>query len=63
MHSASEDKFIGWAWAVNGCASVLGSILPVIIALYVGFSKIYMIAGALYVLNIFLIGKKGQKTI
>jgi hypothetical protein len=52
MHSDSEGSFLGWAWAINGCASVLGSILPMTIALYSGFSKIYVVAGALYLLNL-----------
>ena len=50
MHSGSEGSFLGWAWAINGCASVLGSILPMMIALYSGFSSIYVVAGALYLL-------------
>ena len=52
MHSESEGSFLGWAWAINGCASVLGSILPMTIALYSGFSQIYVVAGALYLLNL-----------
>jgi hypothetical protein len=37
---------IPWAWAVNGCASVLASVLAVLIALSAGFSWV-LAAGAL----------------
>lgn len=46
--STSNKDYINWAWAINGCASVLGSILPMMIALYFGFSKVYVFAGAMY---------------
>ena len=39
---------IPWTWAVNGCASVLGSILPVIIALSAGFSTVLLLGGVIY---------------
>ncbi|OGD44283.1 hypothetical protein A3K69_00485 [Candidatus Bathyarchaeota archaeon RBG_16_57_9] len=55
MHEASGGSFVGWAWAVNGCASVLGSIIPVTMALYLGFPNIYVAAGVLYLLNVLLI--------
>ena len=39
---------IPWTWAVNGCASVLGSILTVIIALSTGFSMVLLLGGVTY---------------
>jgi hypothetical protein len=39
-------QWIPWAWAVNGCASVLGSILAVLGAVTWGFSRV-LAAGAL----------------
>jgi predicted membrane-bound spermidine synthase len=53
--SYSNKEFINWAWAINGCASVIGSIVPIIIALYFGFSRVYIIAGITYILTITLI--------
>jgi hypothetical protein len=41
-------ELIPWTWAVNGCASVLGSILPVIIALSAGFSTVLLLGGLVY---------------
>jgi hypothetical protein len=46
--SLSNKRYINWAWAVNGCASVIGSILPMMMALYFGFSRVYVFAGAIY---------------
>lgn len=60
MHAGSGGSFLAWAWAVNGCASVLGSIVPMALALYSGFSSIYMLAGALYLLNLALIRGDGK---
>lgn len=39
-------RFIPWAWGMNGLASVLGSILAVILAMRVGFTSV-LVAGAL----------------
>ncbi len=41
---------VPWAWGVNGCASVLSSILAVMIAVSYGFSAVLFIGGAAYVL-------------
>jgi len=48
-------ELIPWAWAVNGCASVLGSILPVIIALSFGFSAVVLLASATYLVGLLMI--------
>lgn len=41
---------VGWAWAVNGLCTVLGSITCIIAAIYVGFTVTLMVAFGLYVL-------------
>lgn len=43
-----SPNLIPWAWAVNGCASVIGSILAIIIALSYGFSGVLALAGIFY---------------
>ena len=53
--TGSRRPLISWAWAVNGCASVLGSILPAILALNMGFSRIYQIAGAIYLVSLWMV--------
>ena len=39
---------IGWAWAANGCASVLGPILAVLLAMDHGFRAVMLVAGLGY---------------
>lgn len=48
--SDSRRVLIPWAWAANGCASVLGSILPVIVALSLGFSTVFVLASLTYLI-------------
>lgn len=50
-----KRDLIPWAWAVNGCASVLGSITPIILALYFGYSRVIMMAGLGYLLALSMI--------
>jgi len=39
-----------WAWALNGSASVLGSIIAVVIAMQVGFAAVLWVAVGFYAL-------------
>ena len=39
---------IPWAWAVNGCASVLSAILATMLTVSFGFSRVLYLAAALY---------------
>ncbi len=41
---------VGWAWAVNGLFTVLGGVLSIIVAIYLGFFNTLMIAFAIYLL-------------
>jgi hypothetical protein len=50
-------SFIPWAWCANGCASVLGAILPVIIALALGFQTVFFLAALLYAAGFGLVWK------
>jgi hypothetical protein len=40
---------VPWAWAVNGCASVLASILAAMVALSAGFTAVLVAAAGAYV--------------
>ncbi len=53
-----NKRLIPWAWAVNGSASVLSSIIAVIIALSFGYISVLILAGILYVLGIVSIKKQ-----
>ncbi len=53
-------QLIPWAWAINGCASVISSILAVMGAVTFGFSRV-LAAGALaYLLAWFIVGRFKQ---
>jgi hypothetical protein len=52
-----NPAFVPWAWCANGCASVLGAILPVLIALSWGFQAVWFISSLLYLLALVLIRK------
>ena len=48
----SSRGTIPWAWCVNGCTSVIGSVLAVVIALGYGFKTVLCLAGLSYSLAI-----------
>ena len=47
------DYLIPWAWAINGCASVISSVLAVLLAMQFGFSMVIVLAMVLYATVIF----------
>lgn len=48
--STLASGLIPWAWCVNGCSSVLSSVLAVMIALAIGFRPVFALAGISYLL-------------
>jgi hypothetical protein len=52
---AEDERFIPWAWAINGCASVIGAVLSIIMAMSYGFSLVTLLAVAIYVIGVFSI--------
>ena len=40
--------WIPWAWAINGCASVIGAVLAALLAMHLGFKAVVGLAAALY---------------
>jgi len=42
------DGLVPWAWAINGCASVVAAILATLLAIHFGFTAVVLIAVALY---------------
>ncbi|MGH7742272.1 MAG: hypothetical protein ACRENS_09650, partial [Candidatus Eiseniibacteriota bacterium] len=50
LASRREGASIPWAWAANGCGSVLGSVSAVLGAMLWNFSVMLLAAGALYAL-------------
>jgi hypothetical protein len=39
---------IPWAWAINGCASVISAVLATLLAMEIGFSGVLLLAVLLY---------------
>ena len=48
------DHLIPWAWGINGCASVISSVLTVLLAMQFGFSIAILVAVILYASVIFI---------
>ncbi len=44
----SNPHFVPWAWAVNGSATVVGSVLTVIVSMNFGFNVVLLISVAIY---------------
>ena len=45
-----NPEIIPWAWAVNGCFSVVGSILTVVASMTLGFSATLVMATLIYLI-------------
>jgi predicted membrane-bound spermidine synthase len=55
-------ELIPWAWAVNGAASVLGSVLAMVVAINNGFTATLVLGGIVYAVALVLIGATRAKT-
>ncbi len=51
---------IPWAWAINGCASVISAVLATLLAIHLGFTTVIAIALALYALALWLFPAPSQ---
>ncbi len=51
---------VGWAWAVTGLFTVLGSIVCIVAAIYIGFTTTLMIAFATYLIAGILLPRFSQ---
>jgi hypothetical protein len=50
--SRTNPPLVPWAWGVNGCASVLGSILTVMLAQSIGFALVMVLAVVVYLVGL-----------
>jgi hypothetical protein len=48
----SHESFVPWAWGINGCASVVGTVLAVVLAMSFGFRAVTLIALGIYALGV-----------
>ncbi|MGB5441952.1 MAG: SAM-dependent methyltransferase, partial [Gammaproteobacteria bacterium] len=49
---------IPWAWAINGCASVISAVLAALLAIHFGFSTVIAMALVLYALALWVFPEK-----
>jgi len=56
--SLYDMRLIPWAWASNGCASVVATSLSIMVAITLGFSMILLLAGGIYLLGVMLLSDK-----
>ena len=54
---AADAQHIPWAWAANGCASVVGSVCAVLGAMIWNFSTMLVISAMIYVLALTLLAR------
>ncbi|HEX7671678.1 MAG TPA: hypothetical protein VF395_18925, partial [Polyangiaceae bacterium] len=47
-----HPDLVPWAWGINGCASVISSILAVLLAMGFGFGIVWLVALATYVAGV-----------
>lgn len=59
LRRCGAEGLIGWGWAANGCASVLGPLLAVLIAMDLGFAAVSCIAAAGYGVAMVAFGRWG----
>lgn len=53
--------FVPWAWAVNGSASVIGSVFTVIVSMNFGFSVVLLAAIFIYAIAFLAVDKLGRE--
>lgn len=49
--ATTAPALIPWAWAINGCASVISAVLATLLAIQFGFSMVIITAQVLYLLS------------
>jgi len=52
--SDDAPELIPWAWAINGCASVISAVLATLLAIHLGFTAVIAVALVLYALSLWL---------
>ncbi len=53
----SAQEAIPWAWAINGCASVVGAVLATLLAIHLGFAMVILMGTLIYGLSCIFLRK------
>lgn len=56
------ERDVGWMWGINGVASVLGSVLAVVVAVLLGFTLTLVLGAVAYLLAGFIFNAIFHKT-
>ncbi|MEC7583284.1 MAG: hypothetical protein VYE77_03120 [Planctomycetota bacterium] len=60
---AVNPSFVPWAWAVNGCTTVIGSLLTVILSMNFGFAAVMLLAALVYIVSFAAIDSLGRSAL
>jgi hypothetical protein len=52
MISEDDARFVPWAWGINGCASVIGTVLSIVIAMSHGFTVVTALSVTIYIIGV-----------
>jgi hypothetical protein len=47
-----HENLVPWAWGINGCASVTGGVLSVVLAMSRGFTQVWLLSVAIYAVGV-----------
>jgi predicted membrane-bound spermidine synthase len=61
--SKNHPAFVPWAWGINGYATVIGSVLSVVLALNFGFHAVLLIAAAIYIVAYFALRRASPEAV
>ncbi len=56
-----DNTIVPWAWAINGCASVIGGSLAMMMAMTIGFNGVILTAGMCYILAVGVLYLSGRR--
>jgi hypothetical protein len=57
----THESFVPWAWGINGCASVVGTVLAVVLAMSFGFRAVTLLAVGIYGLAVLGLRSSAQR--
>jgi hypothetical protein len=50
--AAIHQDIVPWAWGINGCASVTGTVLAVVLAMTYGFTRVWLLSLLIYAVGV-----------
>jgi hypothetical protein len=53
----TDARLVAWAWGINGCASVTGTVLAVLLAMTYGFQAVWLLSVLIYLAGVAALSK------